>query len=348
MNQPYQPYPPQGPPQQYPPQGPAAPPPPPAGYYQQQPSGYYNPQQSQYQLPYNQPQYPPQQPPPPQQAPARATLEEYMDQPSGGGGAATSKFFTKQRQQGSWLQLQVARDLNPGDVKHQESDGVLQYFKSGGQPDLNKPKLVLVIPAQVLQSSDGSHAQVYTDGLAALWLKGITRDALLAAMGEAGVPDPAKVLGQGKIGGAVITMISAGWKPSTRPQYSDTALFNFTYQPGGHEFAAPAEAQAPRDFPPAAQAASAPPAPATAPGDPNLAYYQATGQLPPAPPPPQPSLPPVPPPGLPPSPSNPPGSLGAPPYPPQPPAPPAPNGNGHVMNAEQAALLARLRGQQQG
>jgi hypothetical protein len=259
------PYPPQGQPG-YPPQGqPGYPPQQPP--YQQPgypPQGQPQYQQPQYQQPqYQQPQY--QQP----QAPAvRATLGEFMDQPSMGGGSATSKFFTKQRPQGSWLQLQVTRDLLASDVQHQENDGVLQYFKTGGQPDFNRPKLVLVIPTRAVGSSDPASSQaVFPDGAVALWLKGITRDALIAAIGAAGLPQPDKILGAGKIGGAVITMISAGTRPARTAQYSDTNLFDFRYQPGGRELEGLAEQEEYRPPTPAAPAAAtaAAPVPATAP-----------------------------------------------------------------------------------
>ena len=241
MTYPQQPYPPQGQPgypQQYPQPGyPAAPPQAPQ-YPPQAPPGYYQPPQA--------PQYPPQAPPqqgyyqppaaPPGPAPARATLGEFMDQQSGGGGSATSKFFTKTRPQGSWLQLQVARDLLSSDVQQQENDGVLQFFKTGGQPDPRKPKLVLKVPTLVLSSSDpAGHMAVFADGMSSIWLKGVLRDALVAAIGAAGIPEPSRVLVGGRIGGAVITMISAGSRPSRDPKFSDTNLFDFRYTPGGRE-----------------------------------------------------------------------------------------------------------------
>ena len=68
-----------------------------------------------------------------------------------------------------------------------------------------------------------------------MWIKGITRDALVDAMRQAGVQQPEKVLAKGRIGGAVITMISAGEKPANRPGYSATKLYNFQYTPGGNE-----------------------------------------------------------------------------------------------------------------
>lgn len=295
-----------------------------------------------------------------------------MDQPTGGGGAAVTKFFGV-RPQGSWLQLHVTRDLTPADVQHQSSsDGTLQFYKTGGVPDPNKPKYVLIIKTSVLASSDGSHAGIFTDGAAAIWVKGITKDSLVDAMRQAGVPNADAVFSSGRIGGAVITMISAGEKASNRPGYNPTKLYQFQYQPGGHEFegavqqdpsqapaqpaapmAAPAQVsapptaagyqQAPPTVPAASFQASAPPMPPA----PQQPQYQASQQAPFAPPtpglPPQvPGLPvpPAPPAGLPPVPQ--PGVMpqGV-PVPPSYGAPQAPQ-----MDAEKAAILARLAGGQ--
>jgi hypothetical protein len=341
--QPYPPYPPQGQPG-YPPQGqpgyPAAPPPQQNGYgYAPQQPGY--PPQQGYAPPPVTAQYaPPVQPP----VMPRGTLEEFMDQPSGGGGSATSKFFTRMRPQGSWLQLQVSRDHTSSDVQVQtDSNQQPQFFKTGGQPDPSRPKLVLILKCNVVGASDPAYQQIFSDGMASIWVKGITRDALVAAMTTAGIPDPGVVLIKGKVGGAVITMISAGYKPANRPGFSDTNLFNFQYQPGGHEMEAfqdapPQVTAAPAYTPPTAAGAQipgapapaqqagqqlqqiaqqasgfpAPPAPPAPPqgADPSLAYYQATGQYPTA----------APPAGAPPV-AVPPATMA-----PAPPAPPAPAG----------------------
>ncbi len=234
MTYPQPPYPPQQQPAGYPQPGyPVQPQYAPQVQYAPQPQ---YPQQAQ-------PQYAPQQPPAPAGPPAaRATLAEFMDQPTGGGGAAITKFFggPPPRPQGSWLRMQVQRDLIPSDVEHQKDDaGVLQYFKRNNQPDFSRPKLVLIIRTNLLGSSDPAGAQqVFTDGMASIWLKGVTKDALVAAIGQAGLPNPDKILASGKIGGAVITMVSAGEKPSSKPMYSPTKLYNFTYQPGGREMEA--------------------------------------------------------------------------------------------------------------
>jgi hypothetical protein len=218
---------PQAQPQYAPPPVPAYQPPP--AYVPTPPPGYPN-----------QPQYAPQPgyPQPPAPVPARATLGEFMDQPSGGGTAIT-KYF-KGRPQGTWLQLRVSRDLVPSDVQHQaDNAGVLQYFKTGGQPDPGKPKLVLVVKTDLVSASDPAAAgAVFADGTASVWLKGVTRDALVAAIGAAGLPEPSKILQSGKIGGAVITMVSAGERPSSNPMFSATKLYDFTYQPGGREMEA--------------------------------------------------------------------------------------------------------------
>jgi hypothetical protein len=301
-----------------------------------------------------------------------------MDQPSGGGGTAVTKFFGRPNQpQGSWLQLQVSRDHNNNDVKQQtDSSNVLQFFKTNGQPDFSRPKLVLILQTNVLQSSDGSHPTVFTEGTASVWIKGITRDALLEAMRQAGVQQPEKVLARGRLGGAVITMISAGEKPPNRPGYSPTKLYNFQYQPGGSEHLALADdppaqtaqlqqvAQAASGFtPPPAPMAAATPAPVSAPPpqppvpDGNT-YYQATGQLPPVPPPPAPpSAVPAAPASYP-APPAPPAPAAAPPAPPAGYAPPPPQGYapqvppappqlppGPPMDPEKLAVLQRLQGQ---
>lgn len=359
-NQPagYPPYPPQQPPQQ--PQ-----------YQQQPPPGYYSPQQ-----------YPPPWQPagaPAQQAPvlARGTLEDWVDQPTGGGGAATSKFFTPARMQGHWLRVRVTRDLNNSDVRQQtDKFGTPLTFKSNG-----KPKFQLLLPCQVLDSSDpAATQQVFTDGNVTVYLKGVPSDSFKAAMLAAGVSDPTRALNDGLLGGAEFYMIGAGTKQFGSGNPAN--MFDFQYTPNGREMqgtltqaAQPQVTAAP--FPPTAQAAplaptpppvtaptppapTMPSAPAVAPTDPNLAYYQATGQLPPTPPPaaavpltgaagptaPPQGYAPVPPP----PPSGAPASYPAPPAPPAPAAaPPAPPAGyapqGMQMDPEKAALLQRLQGQ---
>jgi hypothetical protein len=309
-------------------------------YQQQPPPGYYQqgPPQQQWQ-----------QPAPQAPVLARGTLEDYLDQPTGGGGAATSKFFTPQRPIGSWLQLVVARDLNNNDVRQQtDKFGTPLTFKSNG-----KPKFVLIIPCNVLSSSDGSHVNIYPEGQVTVWLKGVPSDSFKSAMRTAGVGDPDRALALGQLAGASFYMIGAGTKQFGAGNPAN--MFDFQYTPNGRELAEP--------VPPTQPAQVAPPTGAvtqTAPAaDPNsyaAAYQQATGQLPPtqpaappaaASPPPVPTppqqyaqqLPPVPPPGLPAQPPPPGAPQGFPP-------PPAGYGQPQ-LDPEKAALLQRLQGQQQ-
>lgn len=290
----------------------------PNGYYPPQPAGYYPPQPPQYATPQAQaqPQYAPQAPPAPAPVDPRGTLEDFNDQPTGGA-PATTKFFSG-RPQGSWLQFQVSRDLNNNDVRVQKDDnGNIQTFKSSG-----KPKFVLVVPVTVLQSSDGSHPAIFEGGAGSVWLKGVTSDAWKSAMATAGISDPSAALRNGKLGGAVVTMVSAGEKAPWKPSYSPTKLYDFTYQPSGREetpdlgrthtdaTVAPAAPPAvPPAVPPVAPVYQAPPAPPVAPAAPPAA--------PPAP------------------------VYQAPVAPPAPPAPPA-----APTDPEKAALLARLTGGQ--
>lgn len=268
-NQP--PYPPQGYPQQpgYPPAQPG---------YQQPPPGYAPPGYA--------PQYPPapgyaSPAAPPAPVLARGTLEDYLDQPTAGGGVAVTKFFGT-RPQGSWLQLQVIRDLTNSDVRQQtDAQGTPQTFKSNG-----KPKFVLVLQCNVLSSSDGSHPTVFTEGVCSIWLKGVTSDAFKQAMAGAGITSPDKALALGKLGGAVITMQSAGEKASNRPGFSATKLYSFSYTPSGRELN-----EEPANIPATAlpPAAVPPPLQATPPGAQQYApqnlqgIAQAASGFPPAP-----------------------------------------------------------------
>lgn len=276
-----------------------------------------------------------------------------MDQPTGGGGTAVTKFFGRPNQpQGSWLQLQVQRDHTHNDVKQQtDSNNNLQFFKTNGQPDFNRPKLVLIVQTNVLQSSDGSHPSVFTEGTASVWIKGITRDALVDAMRQANVQQPEKVLARGRIGGAVITMISAGEKPANRPGYSATKLYNFQYTPGGNEPLALVEDPTVTTSAPVQAPVSAPP---------PQQYQQAPPQqLPPTPPVPTTATA-VPPPGAATQTAPPQGYAPVPPPPgpagyAPPPTAPVPNGYAPAppqltqappMDPEKAATLARLNGGQ--
>ena len=163
----------------------------------------------------------------PPQIAARGTLEDFFNQPTGGGGpSVTSKFFNQNnRPQGSWLQMTVLADVTNADVQHQKTpQGVLQYFKKNGQDDLTRPKLVLVVKVQVTGSSDGSHTQVFPDGIASLWLKkGPVTDNLVRAMTAAGDPS-----GYPKAGAQMI-MISAGEQASRTVGFNATKLYDFQY-----------------------------------------------------------------------------------------------------------------------
>lgn len=232
---------------------------------------------------------------PPQPVLARGTLEDYLDQPTGGGGPATSKFFTPQRPQGSWLHVRVTRDLNNADVRQQTD----KFGKPLTFPSSGKPKFVLIIPCQVLNSSDPASSQhEYSDGSITVWLKGVPSDSFKAAMAAAGVSDPAKALALGQLAGAEFFMISAGTKQFGTGNPAN--MFDFRYTPTGRELLETAEPVAPAAVPP-----TAPPAPALTPAVPAV-----------VPPPPAPGVPPAPPAAV--------APPAPPPAPPVPAAPPAP------------------------
>lgn len=318
-----------------PPPAPGPPPPPAAGYQQQ-----------------------------PALAPvlARGTLEDWADQPTGGGGAATSKFFTPQRPQGSWLRLRVTRDLNHADVKQQtDKFGKPLTFTGSG-----KPKFVLIIPCQVLSSSDpASASQHYSDGAVTVWLKGVPSDAFKSAMAAAGVNDPSLALLKGQLAGAEFYMVSAGTKQFGNGNPAN--MFDFTYTSNGRELAESAHDQA---IAAVAVPPTAPPAPALTPAVPAVVTPPppAPGAVPP--PPPAAATPPPPPVAAPTPPAPPaPAPAAADPYPghyqasdgqwypvaaqaaPAPPpvsAPPAPPGvPAPQVDARKAALLQQLQGQAQ-
>jgi hypothetical protein len=225
---------------------------------------------------------------------ARGTLEDFLNQ-AGGGAASVTKFFTDQRVNGHWLQLQISRDLLQSDVRQQTDNNDRPATDRAGNP-----KFVLVIPVNVLGSSDGSHSAIFTEGVASVWIKGVTKDGLLSAMATAGIPKPDQALLNGKLGGASFVMISAGTRAPQKSGYSATKLYNFQYTPNGREMEAPAvspelqqTAQMASGFP--APPTGAPPAPpATAPvATPQAAPVQYAQQAPAAPP--APSIPQMPP-----------------------------------------------------
>jgi hypothetical protein len=164
----------------------------------------------------------------------------------------------------------VTRNLTNSDVRQQtDNEDRPATYKDG------KPKFVLVIQVSVVQSDSGAHVQIFENGEGSLWLKGITSDALKTAMAAAGIPNPDATLKSGKIGGALVTMISAGEKQPNNPKYSATKLFNFNYVPGGEESSGPTASQ-----PAPAPAAALPSAPTPAPAQPPAP----AGYAPPAPP----------------------------------------------------------------
>ena len=316
------------------------------GYYLASDGQYYPVQQ---QTPAAPP--PPAAPAPAEPVAARGTLDDFDDQPSAGGGTATSKYFTPVRvQQGHWLQVQVSRDLNHNDVRQQkDKNNTLLTFKSTG-----KPKWECLVPTTLLSSSDeAGAAAALPDGTVTVFVKGLTRDALYAAMSAAGVANPGAAFKSGKLGGASFYMIAKG----TKQVGNNTAnVFEFVYTPNGRENEAadavppttPATPPAPAvsaeptaSAPPAPPAAAAPPPPA--PSAPPAAAPTASAPAAPPPPPATPTAP-APPAAVTPPPapaSAPPTAAGSPP-PPPPAGVPAP-----PVDAKKAALLQQLQGQSQ-
>lgn len=263
----------------------------------QQPQ-YYAPQapvsppQAQFQQPQYAPQYAPQpqfaQPAPQVAAPepvlARGTLEDFWDQPSvTGGGAGVTKFFNG-KQQGHWLDMIVSRDLLHSDTRQQtDINGVPQAYKDG------RPKFVLIIPVTVTASSDGSHGSFFPEGNATIWVKGALKDEFARALAAAGMREIK--------GGTRIIMTGAGEKPSNRPGFSATKLYQINlFAPDGQvatvQVAQPVqEAPAPVPAPglPAAPAspfqAPAPVAPSPVPGAPVAQVTSAPAAPAPAAPP---------------------------------------------------------------
>ena len=282
--------------------------------------------------------------PPPPAAPAapsepvaaRGTLDDFDDQPSAGGGSATSKYFTPVRVQTEhWLQLQIARDLNHNDVRQQrDKNNTLLTFKSTG-----KPKWELLIPTTLLSASDpAGAAAALPEGKVTAFIKGLSHDALKAAMAAAGVTDPGAAIKRGKLGGASFYMMAKG----TRQYGNNTAnVFEFVYTPNGRENET--GASVPPSAPPAAEpTASMSAAPSTPPPAPPTAPAAAPAAVTPPPPP---SAAPAPPAAATPPPapaSAPPTAAGSPAPPPPPAAAPAP-----PVDAKKAALLQQLQGQAQ-
>lgn len=200
---------------------------------------------------------------------ARGTLEDFYSQPTGGSApSVTSKFFGK-RPQGAWLQLTVDADATNADVRQQTTpDGKPQTFRDG------RPKFALVVKVHVTGSSDGTHVTEFPDGEASLWVKGVLADELRRAMTAGGDPS-----GYPK-GGAVIVMQSVGEKPARTPGFSATKLYSLQYAGPQRDLQAIAQAANPVNPTTLTPSATAP-APSPAPATPGV---PATGTVtPPAP-----------------------------------------------------------------
>ncbi|MEP7738558.1 hypothetical protein ABKW28_12950 [Nocardioides sp. 31GB23] len=222
MNYPNQQYPAQ-PQQQYPPQFPQAP----APQYPQAPGGY--PQQ-----PYAQPQYPAQQyPPQAQQQPAApplatGTLDDYYSQPSAASGPSLS---WANAAPGTTVVGIVARDVTNSDIQQQTNpQGIPQTFRDG------RPKYVMKVPLKVPAS------QSHPEGEATWYVKGQARDELVRAMAEAGATEKAPKAG------AQVAVTLVGKRPSGAG-YNPSNVFQVVYTPSGGG----AGAQAPAPQQPAQQ-----------------------------------------------------------------------------------------------
>lgn len=154
----------------YPPQGypaPQYPTAPPMPQYPQQPQGY--PQG------YAQPYTPPSAPAAPLPT---GSLDTFYQQPSASGGPSF-KFMDANRQPrvGHYYEGFVARPVTDADVRAQTNDaGQVQTYRDG------RAKFVLVVPMRVQPS------QEFPEGQAGWWVKGQARDELARAMAEAGAP----------------------------------------------------------------------------------------------------------------------------------------------------------------
>jgi hypothetical protein len=138
--------------------------------------------------------------------------------------------YFRGRPQGSWLRVEVTRDVTTSDIRPRtDAGGVPQVWTFAGAELRGKPKFVLVLPVNVLASSDGSHPQVFAEGTAGVWLRGNVWEALRQAMIEAGVVNPGKVLADGALGGAIITMQTAGVRPSIRSGFAPGQLWKLGY-----------------------------------------------------------------------------------------------------------------------
>jgi hypothetical protein len=223
---------------------------PPPGYGQQPgfdprygqqpgPGPGYGPQQPPFDPRYGQPGPGYGQPPQPGPALPRPSVQDFLDQPAGGSGASLGAFF---RVPGQSIRGTVARPIGPGDIQVQtDKNNRPQQFKDG------RYKYVMIVPLAV------QHVE-FPDGRAAWYVKGQARDALAAAMAQAGAPaGPPEP-------GAVIDITFTGERES--PGWNNQKLYHVVYyRPAGAQ-----QAQAP-GVPP--ESAPAPPQQAA---DPAFTY----------------------------------------------------------------------------
>jgi hypothetical protein len=114
------------------------------------------------------------------------------------------------RDPGSWLQLQISGDVTNSQTEDSHSEPATDAE--------GKPLYLFEVPVTVLQVSapgwDGSERVVYLNeyerGGKAPHPATRMAKAVKAAMEAAGIPDPRKALLDGKLGGAVLLVQSAG------------------------------------------------------------------------------------------------------------------------------------------
>lgn len=175
--------------------------------------------------------YPPAQFAPPAAPLAQGSIDDFYSQPSTGGGKSLSFAQVGVTHVGI-----VTRAITAGDIQQQtDTRGNPQTFRDG------RPKFVMKVPLQLLQPSPE-----YPDGLATWFVKGQARDELVRAMSEAGAPaGPPEA-------GAVIQITHTGTR-SAGPGMNPAKLFAIQYRrPDGSAPAAVQQPQAPAQ--PVAQA----------------------------------------------------------------------------------------------
>jgi len=303
-------YPPAPQQQQYPPQYPQAPAPPNQAYPPQQQQPYAQPYPSQ---PY------PQQIQAPQQPLAQGGLDDFYAQPSAGSGPGISwtDKAGNQRPIGMTFIGIVARDVTNGDVQQQTSpQGAPAFFRDG------RPKFQMKVPLKQVAMFDPHGQQLPTpdfpEGEATWYVRGQARDELTRAMAEAGCEGaPA--------GGAVVSITLVQRRPNGGGMQPSN-IVQIRYQ-GPQGAAKSAEQSQVQPVPPGTGAPS--PAPVPVQQAPVQQPYVQQVPQPPA----QPAA------GY----QQPVPAVQQTPQAQQAPAPGIPQG----MDAEQAALFARITGQQQ-